>query len=526
MAFIVLAVPGSNAQGIPDFVFGEVPDLTMISNTDSCGGEIICETVYEICDPSVSPVDITIEFFDGEKTEIGQLIRNKDLQIEIVNPPCKRFTIRGEKSPFVSIDNIPCVKGICDDRFTWWNATWDKKKAISINVSDGSTQTDIEVYMNITYDSDMKTDFSDLRFLNNCSDDAYLLPYCLGSDCIINENFDPALVSDGNYAESYIRIPIINTTICMYYDNPNATSLSNPQATFHLFDDFESGFNTSLWTSCPQGSVVSGQLVMPGPGSWIHCISNVESFEQEYWETMHKSSTSRGMPINHKNGSIDFQRALYFDPVPNKLHLYAWNVSGPGLSYTWNDESAWWELSTYFVDDAPGEYKSFAIWNGSKKYGNNEYGFNDIYITISQNGGTSYTEWVRIRKYYEPVITVFPYNEQIGPGIPEPPINITEIECPAELVALCSQDWTSASCSGDILNLENNCSIQVTEGNITGICSFITGKSVHCQNGCYENLTGIGAGCAPTDIEVLGISGLIFIGFMILISFLLRGKKR
>jgi hypothetical protein len=294
----------------------------------------------------------------------------------------------------------------------WWNATWVWRQPVDINVSDGTTQTDIQVYMNVTWpgSGNMTDDFSDLRVLNNCSDDAYEIPFCLGSDCIINDNFDYATVVNQSYAEIYARIPTVNSTICLYGGNANATSASNAEATFHFIDDFESGLNTTKWPSC-SASISSGKLQVTGSGSWNHCESSLLNFPQMMYESLYKPSTSHSQSINLHNSSNNLAGAHYFDPGPDALNLwYVWNDTvGPRPLLPWAQVSAWYSMTGYYADENPGEYNSFGIWNGSKHYGNYGMGFGLLNVSITQYSGTSETEWFRIRKYYEPAITTYPY---------------------------------------------------------------------------------------------------------------------
>jgi hypothetical protein len=129
---------------------------------------------------------------------------------------------------------------------------WSYRKAINISVSSGTTPANYQVPMNITYDLDMLGNFSDLRFVNGS--DNYELGYWI-------ENY-----VDSSYANVWVKIDqnitTSNYTIYMYYGNPSATSASSGNATFVLFDDFESGtldnWNVNL------GPVVQSTTVYEG----------------------------------------------------------------------------------------------------------------------------------------------------------------------------------------------------------------------------------------------------------------------
>ncbi|MCX6354291.1 MAG: DUF2341 domain-containing protein [Candidatus Aureabacteria bacterium] len=60
----------------------------------------------------------------------------------------------------------------------WYNPGWLYRKPVTIN-NTGSALANYQVKINVTYDSDMKSDFSDLRFTD--SDGTTLLNYWVES---------------------------------------------------------------------------------------------------------------------------------------------------------------------------------------------------------------------------------------------------------------------------------------------------------------------------------------------------------
>ena len=46
----------------------------------------------------------------------------------------------------------------------WYNASWEKRKKITLTGGSSGAQTDYQVLLTVTYDSDMQVDFDDLRF--------------------------------------------------------------------------------------------------------------------------------------------------------------------------------------------------------------------------------------------------------------------------------------------------------------------------------------------------------------------------
>jgi len=118
----------------------------------------------------------------------------------------------------------------------WYNPHWLKRKAVIIdNALNPNDLGGYQIQLNVQYDSDMNSDFSDLRFTD--SDGQTLISYWVESYA----SSDSAVV--------WVKVPDIpassTETIYMYYGNPSATSESNPDDTFDLFVDFtQDGVNT------------------------------------------------------------------------------------------------------------------------------------------------------------------------------------------------------------------------------------------------------------------------------------------
>ncbi len=111
----------------------------------------------------------------------------------------------------------------------WYDQSWMKRKTVTINNTlNLNNLTSYQVKVNVQYDSDMKDDFSDLRFTD--SDSQTLVPYWVESKV----PSDSAVV--------WVNVPSISAsstkTIYMYYGNPSASSISEPDNTFDLFVNF------------------------------------------------------------------------------------------------------------------------------------------------------------------------------------------------------------------------------------------------------------------------------------------------
>lgn len=129
----------------------------------------------------------------------------------------------------------------------WWNSSYSKRKAIKIS-NALRTITGYQAYFNISYDSDMQSDFDDLRFTDIQSNE---LDYYI-------ENF-----SASDYASVWVELNLTvnqNTTIYMYYGNSTVPNSSNPEETFNFYDNFDA-VNTSKWYASAGSESVSGGIV-------------------------------------------------------------------------------------------------------------------------------------------------------------------------------------------------------------------------------------------------------------------------
>jgi hypothetical protein len=95
-------------------------------------------------------------------------------------------------------------------------------KRVQLNVNNSSVVlTDYQIMKNVTYDSDMQTDFDDLLFYNESGE---TVSYWIESK------------TDSNTADIWLKIPSISTTegskVWMYYDNSSASSASSGADTF------------------------------------------------------------------------------------------------------------------------------------------------------------------------------------------------------------------------------------------------------------------------------------------------------
>ncbi|MDD5164861.1 MAG: DUF2341 domain-containing protein, partial [Patescibacteria group bacterium] len=113
---------------------------------------------------------------------------------------------------------------------------WEKRKEIIITNNNTKDLVNFEVNVNISHDSVMNPDFSDIRFTD--SDKTTLLNY--GWDI----NDDGTDQKQNEYsATAVVKIPLIpassETKIYMYYGNKSASTVANLETTLTWFDHFK-----------------------------------------------------------------------------------------------------------------------------------------------------------------------------------------------------------------------------------------------------------------------------------------------
>jgi hypothetical protein len=119
----------------------------------------------------------------------------------------------------------------------WETGRWSKRKKISFN--PGTPLDNYQLYIHhIPYDSDMKPDFSDLRFTDQSGTK---LRYWI-------ERIEPE-----QWANVWVKVASSGTKdIMMYYANENAQTTSNGKETFEFFADMSAG---TPWRQYGNGQV-------------------------------------------------------------------------------------------------------------------------------------------------------------------------------------------------------------------------------------------------------------------------------
>jgi len=130
----------------------------------------------------------------------------------------------------------------------WWDANWTRRRPIGINPLNPENY---QIRIVIPYDSDMRSNYGDLRFLEN--ETAGLLPYWI-------ENY-----TADNVTVWVRRLENADNIIYVYYGNASAISAENGDNVFPLFENFDgTTLNTAKWSTASVGSGTGLGYTMSG----------------------------------------------------------------------------------------------------------------------------------------------------------------------------------------------------------------------------------------------------------------------
>ncbi|PID31739.1 hypothetical protein CR970_04185 [Candidatus Saccharibacteria bacterium] len=157
-----------------------------------------------------------------------------------------------------------CATANCTD-------DWTIRRRVAIDST--VAKTDYQVELKVAYETGMNNDFSDIRFVS--PDGTSDMDYWLERK------------TDGVEAVFWVKIPTLANganEIMMYYGNSAAASLSDGEATFMFFDDFEgASIDASKWevVSPATFSISGGKLAVSKSGNgWSASIASQQGFNR------------------------------------------------------------------------------------------------------------------------------------------------------------------------------------------------------------------------------------------------------
>ena len=281
----------------------------------------------------------------------------------------------------------------------WDYSAWSKRKKITVDGIGDSAPSNYQFKLDtITYDSDMKTDFSDLRFGDGAGG---TLSYWIESKI------------DSTSAVVWVKIPTISnsaeTEIYMYYGNSGASSESDIGNTFIFGDDLnyanETEMNTGGWTKVGTPTLTFSNdtiSVSASSGGQFIYYDFTTIDNTNIWEIKAKAVT-KGV-VN-----LAFKTVNTGDGVTD-ANTDAWFGATAGSTYRWGGNH--YDTSASITQDSNFHiYKLVHISGTSYAYEDNvqkgTYAWSPPTTQYLNLGGQTYIsgtgeyvyDWVRVRQY-------------------------------------------------------------------------------------------------------------------------------
>ena len=294
----------------------------------------------------------------------------------------------------------------------WWNSNWNNRRNITVNETSGSALYNYQIQINITYNSSMNADYSDLRFTyyNVTTATETKLPYWI-------ENYT---ASNATIWVNVSSIPASGkTTIYMYYGNPSATSESNGDTVFNFLDTFEgSSVNTTKWNIVDATGWSVGSGMLRGQNNQ----GRLRSMNTFSWPLVLEARTQMVTPATNGEMTLGF-----FNSTSNAFGLLEHSGGAP-TQYWYNNNGGWtgsYNYNTFtdwhYVKITASGVNTVTLYmrdlvNGnsdtrsdSNNIANETIGLGERYDdAIVGQTYDNYWDWVRIRQYAssEPVYSM------------------------------------------------------------------------------------------------------------------------
>ncbi|MCX8194272.1 MAG: DUF2341 domain-containing protein, partial [Candidatus Pacearchaeota archaeon] len=322
---------------------------------------------YEYCGESPTTPGAKKLCVRGNHKEYYNVSEWRDLLEEGFSPGHNIIRIKGKKAATLGENNVDWkialnISGYQEPNLAWWNATWSRRVPIIVYNSQAENYS---VRVNLSYDSDMQSDFDDLRFVDD--DNVTELSYWVQDK------------SDNRWAIVWIKVKdstfFENQTIYMYYGNSRATSKSNISTTFLFGDDFNDGVirpewmnntgpiyeaNGIIFMNTSSGTDVAKLYINTTDGI-IYDFAIMVKMRPDYFG----SDKRMGLAAKHEwNGSGDgYNFLVKYDNASAITFLDDWvawgNEASPGFAFS---EGNWYWMEFYMPFSLMGDELYGRAW--------------------------------------------------------------------------------------------------------------------------------------------------------------------
>ena len=308
-------------------------------------------------------------------------------------------------------------QAIVNDNFwyldPWWSGDWQRRIPITLTGNTSGAQTDYQILLNVTYDSDMQANFDDLRFTN----DTHQIDAWLESNTTTH-----ALI----WVE-FLSTPAngVEQTYYMYYGNSDAASVWSGANTFIDFSDFD---DLTGWTQ-QAGTWTTLGGVMSSPTSANGCLrrDTVISESSYLIDFKMKMMSARMMLLAEANSPIITSASTMLMPKTNTNELKIYDDFSTVQTQSITLNTATWYIAQIKIETDLNVGKIFdssrTLLATTPTLTQNSAGTGN-YFGFYENGDDYDIDWILVRKYAaNPATYAFGAEEQVL-FIPPNPINL------------------------------------------------------------------------------------------------------
>jgi len=305
-------------------------------------------------------------------------------------------------------------------------------------------------------------------------------------------------LSGSNYADIWVKLPSDGSdTIYLFAGNSGASEYSNGGATFQFFDNFSSSIDwTNKWSSTSQSnySVSDGKLVLTKPSSSGGIIHTKNKYQDVIFEALIRNGDSDGdlyFSPTPTAGTYDGSEEIVIDHTGTSHTRVRINSVNSDVDIT-EDTSKYWKVS--YRSPSSGNAKGI-VYNSDDSIQNSKEAipvYRDVYMGLLHwiGAGSSYVDWIFIRKYADPEPEWDSYgswtslttnsaptqsNQLIWDGSTEKTLNATDVT-----VSPTSFNITISDPDGDKMNI----TIKTNESGTWKVVNQTSGSGL--SNGTYS----------------------------------------
>jgi len=279
----------------------------------------------------------------------------------------------------------------------WWNSSWQYRKNITITENSGNTLTDYQVPINITYDADMVSDFSDLRFTwyNSTDTTETEIPYWIEDKV------------DSSWAYVWVKVPSISAlgteTVYVYYGNTTVVSsesnVTNVMIRYETFDNSVPSWIGSFHTGCSYSIDTTDKY--EGSGS----LKAVCSSGSDIFAKLPSKENGFFITLYYKTDSAVFSNSYWGNCTESDVCGWSVSVSDFGV-YEHGTETTWTKIEANvtvnegvsgdgWLCEETGECHQYDTWSVYTKIGQFMFPYWDT-------SGTIWWDMLIVRKYSYP----------------------------------------------------------------------------------------------------------------------------